>query len=99
MTPYSVEIFSGDEAFENGPVLTLQEDSSRTTAEFESVWILPSGRTRVPMNESKGLTHYMTVSSIAFRHNLRLPPATAHARARGVRPEALCLRRAFLHSR
>jgi hypothetical protein len=52
MIPYSVEIFSGYEAFENRPVLTLQEDNRRTTAKFESVWTHPYGRTSVPMNVS-----------------------------------------------
>ena len=37
------------------------------------------------MNKSKWLTHYMTVSPIAFRHNLRLSPTTAHAQPRGIR--------------
>ena len=41
------------------------------------------------MNESKRLTHDMTVSPIAFRHNLRLPTAPAQAQARGVRPDLL----------
>jgi hypothetical protein len=35
------------------------------------------------MNKSKRLTHYMTVSPIAFRHNLRLSPTPAHAQPRG----------------
>ena len=65
-------LFGGYEAFENRPVLTLQEDNRRTTAKFESVWTHPYGRTSVPMNVSKRLTHYMTVSPITFRHNLRL---------------------------
>jgi hypothetical protein len=39
----------------------------------------------VAMNKSKKLTHYMTVSAIAFRHNLRLSPAPAHAQPRGIR--------------
>jgi hypothetical protein len=37
------------------------------------------------MNKSKRLTHYMTVSPIAFRHNLRLSPTPAHAQPRGIR--------------
>jgi hypothetical protein len=81
VTLYSVKIFSGDEAFEKGPILTLQEDNGRTTAEFESVWTISSGRTTVPMNESKGLTHNMTVSPTGFRRNLRLSPAPAHTQA------------------
>ena len=101
MFPYFVKIFSGYEAFENRPVSTLHEDNSCTTANFEPVWTLPLGRTTVRMNESKRLTHYMTVSPIAFRHNLRLSAAPAHAQARGIRPypeQTLCLLRAFLHS-
>ena len=38
------------------------------------------------MDEAKKLTHYMTVSPIAFCRNLRLPTAPAHAQARGIRP-------------
>jgi hypothetical protein len=89
MSPYSVKIFSGEEAFENRPVLTLQEDNRRTTAKFESVWHLSSGRTSVPMNESKALTHNMTVSPVAFRDNLRLSPAPAHTQTREVGPSCL----------
>jgi hypothetical protein len=48
-------------------------------------------RTRCNSNASKTLTHYMAVSPIAFRHNLRLPAAPAHAQARGVRPDLLVL--------
>jgi len=33
----------------------------------------------------------MTVLPIAFRHNLRLSPAPAHAQARGVRTDLLVL--------
>src|SRR5262249_29356630 len=69
----------------------LQEDNGRTTAKFESVWTLPFGRTTVAMNESKRLAHQMAVSPIAFRHNLRLSPAPAHAQAREVRPDLLVL--------
>jgi hypothetical protein len=87
----SAKILSGYQAFENGPVLTLQEDNGRTTAKFESVWTRPFGRTAVTMNESKRLTQYMIVSPIAFCHNLRLAPAPAHAQARGVRPDLLVL--------
>src|SRR5215469_12853132 len=47
------------------------------------------------MNESKRLTHYMTVSPITFRHNLRLPTATAHAQARRVRRDLLVLHHFF----
>ena len=36
-----------------------------TTANSESVWTL-QGAANVPVNVSKRLTHYMTVSSIAF---------------------------------
>ena len=85
LTPDSVKIFSGYEAFENRPVSTIQEDNGRTTAKLESVWTLSSGRTSVPMNESKALTHNMTVSPVAFRDNLRLSAAPAHAQARGIR--------------
>src|SRR5215831_16423594 len=51
---------------------------------FESVWTLLGGAA-VAMNKSKRLTHYVTVSPIAFRHNLRLSPAPAHAQPRGIR--------------
>ena len=78
MSPYSVKIFSRYEAFENCPVSTLQEDNGCITAKFESVWTLCGGTT-VAMNESKRLTHYITVSRIAFRHNPCLSPAPAHA--------------------
>jgi hypothetical protein len=44
------------------------------------------------MNESKRLTHYMTVSAIGFHHNLRLSTAPAHAQARGIRTYLLCRR-------
>ena len=84
MTPYSVKIFSGNEAFEYFPVLTLQEDNGHTTAKCESVWTLCPART-VPMNVSKRLTHNMTVSPTCFRRNLCLSAAPAHAQARGVR--------------
>jgi len=94
ISPYFVKIVSGYQAFENRPVLTLQEDNGCTTAKFESVWTL-QGATHVPMNVSKGLTHYMTVSPIAFCRNLRLSPAPAHAQARGVRPDLLVLHRFF----
>src|SRR5215472_11668370 len=40
-----------------------------TTAKCESVWTFPSDAPGT-MNESKRLTHYMTVAPIAFRHNL-----------------------------
>jgi len=39
----------------------------------------PSDAPLVPMNVSKRLTHYMALSPIAFRHNLRLPIAPARA--------------------
>jgi hypothetical protein len=84
MTPYSVKIFSGYEAFENRPVSTLKENNRHTTAKFEFVWTLRPART-VPMNVKKGLTHNMTVSPTGFRRNLCLLPAPAHAQARGVR--------------
>src|SRR5215467_5440500 len=51
---------------------------------FESVWTLCGGAT-MAMNKSKRLTHYMTVSPIAFRHNLRLSPTPTHAQPRGIR--------------
>jgi hypothetical protein len=89
---YSVKIFSGYQAFENRPVLTLQEDNGCTMAKFEPVCAL-RGATTVPMNKSKRLAHYMTVSPIAFCHNLCLPPAPAHAQARGVRPYLLVFHR------
>jgi hypothetical protein len=38
------------------------------------------------MDEAKRLTHYMTVSPIAFRSNLCLSPTSAHTQARGIRP-------------
>jgi hypothetical protein len=91
MSSYSAKIFSGYQASENRPVSTLQEDNGCATAKFEPVWTLPFGRTTVPMNESKRLTHYMTVSSIAFRRNLRLSPAPAHAQAHGIRLHRLYL--------
>jgi len=91
MSSYSAKIFSGYQPSENRPVSTLQEDNGCATAKFEPVWTLPFGRTTVPMNESKRLTHYMTVSSIAFRRNLRLSPAPAHAQARGIWPDLLVL--------
>jgi hypothetical protein len=78
VTLYSVKIFSGYEAFENRPVSTIQEDNGRTTAKLESVWTLSSGRTSVPMNESKSLTHNVTVSPTGFRRNLCLSTAPAH---------------------
>jgi len=45
------------------------------------------------MDETKRLTHYMTVSHIAFCRNLRLPTAPAHAQARGIRPYLLVFHR------
>jgi hypothetical protein len=71
-------------ALENRPVSTLYEDNRCTATKFESVWTLRGGAT-VAMNKSKRLTHYMTVSPIAFRHNLRLSPTPAHAQPRGIR--------------
>jgi hypothetical protein len=90
MSSYSFKIFSGHQAFENRPVLTLQ-DNGCTMAKFESVWTLPFGPATVPMNKAKRLTHYMTVSPVAFRHNLRLSPASAHAQAGWIRPYLLVL--------
>jgi hypothetical protein len=93
MSPYSGKIFSGYQAFENRPVLTLQEDNGHTTAKFESVWILPFGRTTMTMNESERLTHYMPVSPIAFRHNLRLLTAPHMHRPEGFGPTCLSFRK------
>jgi len=56
-----------------------------TTTKCESVWTL-QGATNVPMNISKRLTHYITVSSIAFRRNLRLPTAPHMHRLEGFGP-------------
>jgi hypothetical protein len=74
VTLYSVKIFSGYEAFENRPVSTIQEDNGRTTVKLESVWTLSSGRTSVPMNESKSLTHNVTVSPIGVIFVFRRHP-------------------------
>ena len=42
MFSYSGKIFSGYQAFENRPVLTLQEDNGPTAAKFESFGPFPS---------------------------------------------------------
>ena len=63
-----------------------------TATKFESDWTLRGGAT-VAMNKSKRLTHYMAVSAIAFRHNLRLSPTPAHAQPRGIRRESLVFHR------
>jgi len=91
MSPHPLKIFSRYLAFENRPVLTLQEDNGCSPVKCESIWTL-QGATNVPMNVSKRLAHHMmTVSPIAFCRNLRLSTAPAHAQARGVRPDLLVL--------
>jgi hypothetical protein len=63
---------------------TEKYTESCTATKFESVWTLLGGA-HAAMNKSKRLADYMTVSAIAFRHNLRLSPTPAHAPPRGIR--------------